>query len=405
MSSILNGRSLRSISPICGLTTGAALLLLAPLAHAADGKTPGQPLPAQAGDFTLKLEGGVSIPLGAPQSQEFKIGGGQTIKGLWAINSYFDLGPSATFTYLPSKTPDDPGTSWAFGAGARIKRPHDAPDNDTYAAVSPWLDVDLLYVRTGVLNRPGFAAAAGLAVPLGRSRTYWLGPFARYFQIVEGAKAGFEDTDAKILTIGLSLEMGSGIEREREPEREAAAPEPRTIVKEVVVNKEVVVTKEVCADRDQDGVPDQVDHCPDVVGQPDNWGCPEYKKIVVKRDKLELKEKLYFAWNSGTLKESSYPVLDEVVKALNDNKGFRVQVEGHSSSEGGDERNQTLSEQRASAVLDYLVAHGIAKERLVSKGFGGTVPIDTNATPGGRENNRRVEFVVHFIIVNDGSKQ
>jgi OmpA-OmpF porin, OOP family len=97
-------------------------------------------------------------------------------------------------------------------------------------------------------------------------------------------------------------------------------------------------------------------------------------------------------------------VLDEVVQALNDNKNFKVQVEGHTSSEGGDDHNQTLSEQRAAAVLDYLVTHGISKDRLVSKGFASTVPADTNATSAGRENNRRVEFVVNFIILNDGAK-
>jgi outer membrane protein OmpA-like peptidoglycan-associated protein len=136
----------------------------------------------------------------------------------------------------------------------------------------------------------------------------------------------------------------------------------------------------------------------------DNWGCPAYQKLVVKPDKLELKEKLYFAQNQATLQESAYPALDEVVQALKENKGFRVQVEGHASSEGGDERNQTLSEKRAAAVVNYLVAHGIAKDRLVSKGFASSVPADTNATAAGRENNRRVEFVVYFIIVNEGSK-
>jgi hypothetical protein len=54
-------------------------------------------------------------------------------------------------------------------------------------------------------------------------------------------------------------------------------------------------------------------------------------------------------------------------------------------------------------VLDYLVTHGIPKERLVSKGFSSSVPLDTNNTVAGRENNRRVEFVVHFNILNDGS--
>jgi OOP family OmpA-OmpF porin len=96
-------------------------------------------------------------------------------------------------------------------------------------------------------------------------------------------------------------------------------------------------------------------------------------------------------------------VLDEVVQALKDNTSFRVEVEGHTSSEGTDDHNQTLSEQRAQAVLDYLAAHGIAKDRLGSKGFSSSVPVDTNATSAGRENNRRVEFVVYFNIVNKGA--
>jgi OmpA-OmpF porin, OOP family len=159
-----------------------------------------------------------------------------------------------------------------------------------------------------------------------------------------------------------------------------------------------------CPDRDKDGVPDNVDHCPDVVGPMDFWGCPAYKKVVVHRDKLELKEKLYFAWDQATLQEESFPVLDEVVQALKDNKSFRVQVDGHSSSEGNDEHNQTLSENRAEAVLDYLVSHGVDKGRLVFKGFSSSVPIDTNKTVAGRENNRRVEFVVQFNILDGGSK-
>jgi OOP family OmpA-OmpF porin len=88
-----------------------------------------------------------------------------------------------------------------------------------------------------------------------------------------------------------------------------------------------------------------------------------------------------------------------VVRALRDNPGFRVQVDGHASSEGSDAYNQTLSEQRADAVLGYLVAHGVASERVVAKGFSSSMPIDTNGTRAGRELNRRVEFVVEFIIL------
>ena len=388
----------RYLATISAGAAAALLLLPSSVARAAEPTPSSQnPLPEQPGTFTLKVEPGLAIPLTDPQSTLFNIGGSQTLKALWSINRHLGVGPSASFMALPAEaSPNAAGTAWTFGASLRLKRPRDLPDDDRFYNLSPWVDADLLYVRTGDLNRPAFAAAAGLAAPLGKSRIFWLGPFVRYMHILQQARSGFDSSDAKVLIVGLSLEVGSGVERE--PAAVAVA-EPAPIV-----NKEVVTCPDACPDRDKDTVPDVVDRCPDVVGTTDNWGCPAYKKLVVKPDKLELKEKLYFAWNQATLQEASFPVLDEVVQALNDNKNFRVQVEGHSSSEGGDERNQSLSEKRAGAVLDYLAAHGIAKDRLISKGFGSSVPLDTNGTVAGRENNRRVEFVVNFIIVNDGSK-
>jgi outer membrane protein OmpA-like peptidoglycan-associated protein len=336
------------------------------------------------------VEPGVAIPLTTPQSQLFKVGGGETIKALWSLNRYLDLGPSATFVFLPDQTAEgEAGTAWTFGGSLRVKRPHDLPDNDAFMGISPWADVDALYVRTGPLNRPGFAAAVGASMPIGKARVFWVGPFVRYLQIIQPDRAGFDNHDAKILSLGISLEVGPGAERRREV---VAAGDRSTVYTETFF----------CPDRDKDGVPDNVDHCPDVAGPMENSGCPAYKRIVVTPDKLELKEKLYFAWDQAVLQDVSFPVLDEVVQALKDNSGFRVQVEGHTSSEGADDHNQTLSEKRAEAVLDYLVAHGIAKDRLVSKGFSSSVPADTNATVAGRENNRRVEFVVHFVILNAG---
>lgn len=376
--------------------TGAGWLLLAPFAQATEVTTSAHhPLPAQTGDFALKVEPGLAIPLTNPQSQIFNLGGGQTIKALWVLGEYLDIGPSATFIALPAETsPSNAGTAWTFGGSLRIKRPHHAPDDDAYYAISPWADADALYVRTGGLNRAGLAVAAGLSVPLGEARVFWIGPFVRYLQILQPDRANFDNHDAKILSLGVSLEVGSGVRREREAIVVPGARPP------ITVNKEVFV----CPDRDNDDVPDKVDHCPDVAGPMDNWGCPVYEKVVVKKDKLELKEKIFFAWDQAIIQDVSFPVLDDVVRALNDNKGFRVQVDGHASSEGADDHNQTLSEKRAEAVLDYLVAHGIGKDRLVSKGFSSSVPIDTNVTVAGREKNRRVEFIVQFVILDGGSK-
>jgi len=376
-------------------TAAAALLLMSTAAQAAETATTNHdPLPTEAGAFTLKLEPGVSFPLTTPQSDLFDTGGSLAIKGLWSLNRYLSLGPSLTYTALPAAgATSDFGTAWAFGPSLVLARPHDLADDDRFHNISPWVDVDLQYVRTGPLNRAGFAVGAGAAMPIGKARAFWFGPFVRYSQIIQGSRAGYDNGDAKILTAGLSLAFGEGAKRP--VEREAALPaEVRTVVQESVS----------CPDRDADGVPDNVDRCPDVAGPWENHGCPPYKKLVVQPDKLELKEKLYFDWDKATIQPESHPALDEVVQALKDNKGFKVQVQGHTSSEGSATHNQALSEGRAEAVLDYLASHGVAKNRLSSKGFAATVPADTNTTVAGREKNRRVEFVVHFKIVNDGSK-
>jgi len=372
------------------LITSAVLLLFGGLAQASELETPDyRPLPARLGDFSLLVEPGVALALTSPQSDRFKTGGGETLKALWVVNEYMNVGPSASFLTLPAKADHgEAGAAWTFGASIRFRLFRNTPDR--FFGMSPWVDMDALYVRTGGLQRPGIAAAAGWSLPIGKARVFWLGPFARYLDILQKDRPDFDNRDAKILVLGLGLEVGLGAERERA----VIAAQVRTIDRETIV----------CPDRDHDGIPDNVDHCPDVAGPMDNWGCPPYKKLVVQRDKLELKEKLYFAWDQAVLQEASFPVLDEVVQALKDNKRFRVQVEGHASSEGEDEHNQTLSEQRADAVLNYLVSHGIEKDRLASKGFGSSVPRDTNETIAGRENNRRVDFVVYFLILDDGSK-
>jgi len=286
------------------------------------------------------------------------------------------VGGGATFLALGTEASEgDSGRAWAFGPTLRLKRPHASSATGALQSVSPWVDADLLYVRTGELNRAGFAVGAGAAFPLGALRAFWIGPFVRYFQIVQQPERdGYDNRDAKLLSVGISLEVGPAI------------PRP------------------ACADPDGDGLCRGEDRCPDVAGPRENRGCPKYKLIVVGPDRLELKEKLFFAWDQAVIDEVSFPVLDEVVQALKDNRSFRVEVEGHASSEGSYDYNQSLSEKRAEAVLDYLAAHGVGKERLLSKGFSSSVPAATNLTEAGREQNRRVEFVVHFIILDDGSK-
>ena len=73
---------------------------------------------------------------------------------------------------------------------------------------------------------------------------------------------------------------------------------------------------------------------------------------------------------------------------------MKIEVAGHTDAHGSVEYNQRLSENRARAVVEYLVSHGIDPHRLTFKGYGKSRPIDTNTTDEGRSRNRRVEFLI-----------
>lgn len=362
---------------------------------------------AHAIDLDVKVEPGVAVTLGAPQKDRFGLGGAGTIKGLAGFEGgWVNLTAGLTFLALPAQTgfaSSSVGTAWAPSLGLRLQLPRESDrmrmqrphDHESFGGAKPWVDGDLMYVRTGGLDRVGFATAVGLAFPIGNSRQFQLGPFVRYFQILQGSRPGFDTRDANTIIFGLSLETGT---------RTGGAQSVASADKVAAVAA-VEAPPVANPDRDGDGIANDVDGCPDMAGPASNGGCPVYEKVVVKPDKLELKEKIQFAWNDGLIEPVSYPALDEVAKALQDHKGFRVSIQGHTSSEGTDDHNQSLSNKRATAVLEYIANKGISRDRLVSQGFSSSQPIQSNSTASGREANRRVEFVVHFVILKEGAVQ
>ncbi len=146
-----------------------------------------------------------------------------------------------------------------------------------------------------------------------------------------------------------------------------------------------------CPDKDGDGVVDMDDKCPDTPGPASNKGCPEMK--VEEKKKLEFAMRaVQFETGSAKIKKESYAVLDEIVGILNNYPDYNLRIEGHTDNVGDPARNQKLSEARAMACLDYLAAHGLARERMVSAGYGETRPVGDNKTKEGRYQNRRTEF-------------
>ena len=103
---------------------------------------------------------------------------------------------------------------------------------------------------------------------------------------------------------------------------------------------------------------------------------------------------IYFDYDEYELREESKIVLYTLVEFLIDHPEVRLEVRGHTDNIGGHEYNQTLSENRAKAVYEFLIQNETSHNRLTYKGFGQTKPIDTNDTEEGRANNRRTEFVI-----------
>ena len=143
-------------------------------------------------------------------------------------------------------------------------------------------------------------------------------------------------------------------------------------------------------DRDGDKVLDKDDKCPDVAGTVANQGCPEVSDEAIKRLNDYAKTILFDSGKSSFQKQT-YPVLEAITAILKEYPNSKFSIEGHTDSDGSDASNQTLSENRAAAVKDYLIEKGIASSRLSSVGFGEKSPIDSNKTKAGKANNRRTE--------------
>lgn len=103
---------------------------------------------------------------------------------------------------------------------------------------------------------------------------------------------------------------------------------------------------------------------------------------------------IQFETGSAVIKPASYAVLDEILKSAVVAEGLKLGVYGHTDNVGNDAANLKLSDSRAEAVKSYLISKGLSADRLESKGFGASKPIEDNATAEGRARNRRVQIVL-----------
>ena len=118
------------------------------------------------------------------------------------------------------------------------------------------------------------------------------------------------------------------------------------------------------------------------------------KVVLPQKNDIIILRNVLFDTDKSDLLPQSYNDLHNLISFLNAHPSMRIELRGHTDNQGTVERNRILSEARAKAVADYLIGHGVDRQQLTWRGYGKNKPVDTNATPEGRQNNRRVEYKI-----------
>jgi outer membrane protein OmpA-like peptidoglycan-associated protein len=318
-------------------------------------------------DFSLHLEPGVAIPLSAPQSNLYDPGLALGAKGMFTLTPNFSIGPSVSAVYLPRQVDNgqNAGVLWQFGGSARLQGDRRVTNRNPITSLfNPWIDVDVTAAVTGDLVLPAFDVGVGAELPFDRNHIAWVGPFVRFTHVFETSNTSdnalLNTRDVNIIQMGLSFSFDT-----------PTTPRTRNVTQVVTVVEHDVVP---CP------------HCNVVVSPP--------------VDKLDLSERVYFDFDSATLRWESRDKLDSLVKVINAHPNLDILIEGNASSDGQKKHNVQLSAERAAVVRDYLATHGVVDQgRLLGLVHGVNHPAAPNSTKEGRERNRRVEFEFQLTSV------
>jgi OOP family OmpA-OmpF porin len=260
-------------------------------------------------------------------------------------------------------------------------------------------------------NQDGFFADAGAGVKIPLSDSFSFKAEAIYLAKITNAQNSTVDNNLMTL-VGFTYSFGAM--------KQKAAPKEAVVEEEVVEEVVVpVVVVPVEKDSDGDGIYDKLDKCPNTpegstVGVD---GCPvvldaDHDSVLNENDlcpNTPVGEKvdkngcpmianlhITFANNSAEVPADADALLSKYAKFLKTNKNYSAKIVGYTDNRGSKEYNQKLSQKRAEAVMNALIAKGVDPKQLSAVGMGVLNPVATNDTAEGRATNRRIEAELSY---------
>jgi outer membrane protein OmpA-like peptidoglycan-associated protein len=398
--------------------------------------------PPAAAEWRLHLTGAGAKAVRGYQKDEFGFGAHGAAALEYAIikqlGVQFELGGTWLTQGDPSALGYPSGSGWGSSLflGGRARPFAGSYDGTSVASTAGlWVSAAGGVVLTGDLVRSGLDAGLGWDLLFNRGRL-GVGPMLGYLHIFESDNSP-RPADASVLIFGVHMELfadrsrtgpgdgdrdGDGIKNSLDacpdsPEDfdefqdEDGCPDPdndRDHIDDpvdkcpmVAEDQDFYQDEDGCPDpdNDSDGILDGEDLCPNeketLNGYADHDGCPDAEQIRVVGEKIVLDEQVLFQTNLSEIRPESHQLLERLVKLLDQHPEYvAVSVDGHTDERGAEALNQRLSEERAKAVMNFMVQHGVPADRLTARGFGASQPRIDRSDPLAYTLNRRVEFQV-----------
>lgn len=398
--------------------------------------------------LVMHVEPLVGLPLSAPQSEEFGLGGGLGAGILYPAIPQVAVGVRVQGLALSNNGgPQAPGRiDNGYGAlfsGEVMLRLRPFSGARESRSSGFFVEAGLGGGITGELPRAVFSGALGWGISIGEMT---VAPVVRYLQVVQKRHA-LVDRDARLASLGVQVSFG-GMAPKEEPEVEEfdalpppapdadgdGIPDSEDACVQVSEDADGFEDSDGCPDTDNDGddVPDVDDSCPDepedrddfhdsdgcpdpdndedgfsdaddqcpdeaevVNGNKDYDGCPDEGLIEFKDDRIVLEERVLFDMERARIRRAARPLLKAIVRLRKQHpEWIKIRIEGHADARGDTKYNTRLSERRAENVRLMLVELGIPSALMESEGYGSTRLRDRRDDGDAHRRNRRVEFVV-----------